>query len=248
MSKGAKLSILLISLTILFLAALMSGVIKSNHWKIVNIQLSAEFKRVNSEQIRVIVASQSERSFFKLNPNIIREKLARIPWVQHVSVNKKWPNSLIIKLIEHKAVATWNKDKLLNENGEIFEVDRIDDLASLPQIQGNDNDSKLIWDKYVRFNEIVKKIGYDISSSRISNRGGWHLSLSNGVDLNLGSQQMDAKLVRLTDTWTKLLKANQQLPQYIDLRYTNGYVVKWPQVENNSTESEIETENGTING
>ena len=46
MSKGAKLSVLLISLTILFMASLMSGVIKSSHWEIVNINLSAEFKRV----------------------------------------------------------------------------------------------------------------------------------------------------------------------------------------------------------
>ena len=246
MTKGAKLTILLISLTILFMAALMSGVIKSTHWEIVNIKLDAEFKRVNSEQIRIVVASQSERSFFKVNPDKIREDLTKLPWVQHVSVNKKWPNSLIIKLIEHKAVASWNDNKLLNENGEIFEVDRIDDLTALPKIHGNDNDSQLIWDKYVRFNEIVKKTGYDISTSRISNRGGWKLELSNGIEINLGSQQMDAKLVRLTDTWPKLLKLKQKLPLYIDLRYTNGYVVKWPQIELNSTENQ--TDIGTLNG
>ena len=246
MTKGSKISILLISLTILFMAALMSGVIKSSHWEIVNINLSAEFKRVNSEQIRVVVASQPERSFFKVNPEKIREDLTKIPWVQHVSVNKKWPNSLIIKLIEHKAVATWNKDKLLNENGEIFEVDRIDDLNALPQIQGNDNDSILIWNKYIRYNEIVKQIGYDIITSNISNRGGWKLVLSNGVEINLGSQQMDAKLVRLTDTWVNLIRINEQLPLYIDLRYTNGYVAKWPQIKINSTEQQEGI--GTING
>lgn len=243
MTKGAKLSILLISLTILFMAALMSGVIKSNHWEIINIKLNAEYKRVNSEQVRIVVASRSERSFFKVNLDEIREDLKNIPWVQQVSVNKKWPNSLVITLVEHKAVATWNTNKLLNENGEIFEVDRIDDLTSLPKIQGNDNNSKLIWDKYVRFNEIVKNIGHDINSSSISNRGGWKLFLSNGIEINLGSLQMDAKLVRLTDTWTKLLKLNEQLPLYIDLRYTNGYVVKWPIIEllNSEKPEEIET-------
>ncbi|MFK8010474.1 MAG: cell division protein FtsQ/DivIB [Marinicellaceae bacterium] len=246
MTKGAKLSVLLISLTILFMAALMSGIIKSSHWKIDNISLFAEFKRVNSEQVRIIVASQNERSFFKVNPNKIREELTNIPWVQHVTVNKKWPNSLIIKLIEHKAVATWNQDKLLNEYGEVFKVDRIDDLNSLPKIHGNDNDSKLIWDKYTRFNEIVKNIGHDISTSNISNRGGWKLSLSNGIEINLGSQQIDAKLVRLTDTWSKLLQLKEQLPIYIDLRYTNGYVVKWPQTEETGTE-EL-TEDSTANG
>jgi hypothetical protein len=48
MSKGSKLSLLLISLTILLMAALMSGVIKSEHWEIKNIEIDAEFKRVNS--------------------------------------------------------------------------------------------------------------------------------------------------------------------------------------------------------
>jgi len=246
MSKGAKLTTLLISLTILFMAALMSGVIKSSHWEIENINIRAEFKRVNSEQIRIVVASQTERSFFKVNPDDIRDELSKIPWVQKVSVNKKWPNSLIVTLIEHKAVATWNGNKLLNEFGEIFEVDRFDDLSAIPKIHGNDNDSQQIWDKYVRFNEIVKKTGLDITSSSISNRGGWQLELSNGIDINLGSQQMDAKLVRLTDTWAKLLNLKEQLPIYIDLRYTNGYVVKWPQIELENSEQETNT--GTLNG
>jgi len=228
------------------MAALMSGVIKSSHWEIENINIRAEFKRVNSEQIRIVVASQTERSFFKVNPDDIRDELSKIPWVQKVSVNKKWPNSLIVTLIEHKAVATWNGNKLLNEFGEIFEVDRFDDLSAIPKIHGNDNDSQQIWDKYVRFNEIVKKTGLDITSSSISNRGGWQLELSNGIDINLGSQQMDAKLVRLTDTWAKLLNLKEQLPIYIDLRYTNGYVVKWPQIELENSEQETNT--GTLNG
>ncbi len=222
------------------MAALMSGVIKSSHWELNNIEIEAEFKRVSSEQIRLVVAAYSERSFFKVNPDRIREKLTTLPWVQRVSVNKKWPNSLIIKLIEHKAVAVWNDNQLLNEDGKVFEVDSIDDLAALPQIQGNDNNSSQIWDKYIRYNEIVKKTGFDIISSSISNRGGWELELSNGVSVNLGSQQMDAKLVRLTDTWTQLLKSNEKKPLYIDLRYTNGYVVKWPPNELNNTDSQTQ--------
>lgn len=232
MSKGTKLSLLMISLTILFMAALMSGMIRSSHWNIDNIELDAEFKRVNSEQIRVAVASYPERSFFKVKVDDIRENLMQIPWVQQVTIKKKWPNSIIIKVIEHKAVAVWNDNKLLNEKGEVFKVDSIDDLTALPSISGNDGNSQQIWDKYIRFNDIVKSTGFDIDTTKVSNRGGWSLYLSNGININLGSQKMDAKLVRLTDTWTKLLNKNKQLPHYIDLRYTNGYVVKWPQSNN----------------
>ncbi|VAW41345.1 hypothetical protein MNBD_GAMMA01-1516 [hydrothermal vent metagenome] len=246
MSKGTKLSLLLISLTILLMAALMSGMIKSNHWTITNIELEAEFKRVNSEQIRVTVAAYPERSFFKIKANIIRENLINIPWVQYVTVNKKWPNTLIIRLIEHKAVAVWNDNQLLNAKGEVFEVDNIDDLTALPQIQGKDDDSVMIWDKFIRYNEIIKHTGYDISSAQVSHRGGWSLDLSNGIHIILGSQQMDAKLVRLADTWAKLIKLNEQFPQYIDLRYTNGYAVQWQYINTENIEN-IEVDKNTIN-
>lgn len=228
------------------MAALTSGVIQSEHWKINNIELSAEFKRVNSEQVRIAVAAYPERSFFKVKASDIREKLQQIPWVQQVSVNKKWPQSLMITIIEHKAVAVWNENKLLNENGEIFEVDSIDDLAALPKITGNNRDSKDIWDKFIRFNDIVKNTGLDVNSATVSKRGSWKLGLSNGIQVNLGSHQMDARLVRMADTWNKLLKQNEQLPYYLDLRYTNGYVAKWPvaQLENTLQAEDAGKNNG----
>jgi len=228
MSNGAKLSMLLISLTILFMAALTSGVIQLDHWKIGNIDISAEFKRVNSEQIRIVVASYPERSFFKVKANEVKNNLMQIPWVQQVSVNKKWPQTLKIKIIEHKAVAVWNDNKLLNEKGQIFAVDGVDDLAALPKIYGEDKNSQPIWDKFIRFNDIVKHTGQDINFASVSQRGSWQLTLSNGINLNLGAQQMDARLVRLADTWNSLLRQNEIAPNYIDLRYTNGYVAKWP--------------------
>jgi cell division protein FtsQ len=243
MSKGAKLSLLMISLTILLMAALMSGVIKSEHWEIKDIELDAEFKRVNPEQIRIAVAAYPERSFFRVSADDIRQSLSQIPWVQKVSISKKWPDKLVIKIREHKAVAVWNENKLLNQNGEVFEVDSIDDLSALPQISGKPNSSQKIWDKFIRYNDIIKLIGCDIKSASVSNRGGWNLYLSNSVDIYLGSEQMDAKLVRLADTWIKLLKKNSETPQYIDLRYTNGYVVKWPQTEINISNKSQDTEN-----
>ena len=48
MSKGTKLSLLMLSLTVLLMAAFFSGVIKSKHWEVNNIDVAAKFKRVNS--------------------------------------------------------------------------------------------------------------------------------------------------------------------------------------------------------
>ncbi len=248
MSKGAKLSLLLLSLTVLLMAALMSGLIKSDNWKIKNIDIKAEFKRVSSEQIRMAVLSYPQRSFFKVKAIAIREKLINLPWVQKVTVNKKWPDTIVVKLVEHKAVAIWNEDKLLNDKGEIFKVDDFANLEVLPKLSGKDSQSVQIWDKYLRFNKIVQGFGYDLAASKVSERGGWELFLSNGIEINLGSQNMDARLIRLAETWSKLLRKIKTEPHYVDLRYTNGYAIKWQKPEINEQDTLEESETGNLNG
>ena len=59
---------------------------------------------------------------------------------------------------------------------------------------------------------------------------------------------MDAKLLRLTETWIDLQKLNNYLPEYIDLRYTNGYVVRWPKKQLNPADIEMSDNTGNING
>jgi len=248
MSKGTKLSLVLLSLTFLLMAALMSGLIKSESWEINKIDIRAEFKRVSSEQIRMAVLSYPQRSFFKVKADVIRDELIKLPWVQKVTVNKKWPNTIIIKLVEHKAVAIWNENKLLNDKGEIFEVDGFDNLEVLPKLIGVENQASQIWDKYLRFNKIVQTFGYDLVSTRVSKRGGWELYLSNGSVVNLGSQNMDARLVRLAETWSKLLKKIKTEPHYIDLRYTNGYAIKWQKPQVNEHDLIEQKDTGNING
>ena len=115
MSKGTKASLILLSLSVLLLAALMSGAIQSDRWKITELDINAEFKRVSSEQIRLAIAATEERSFFKVDIGEIQNNLGQIPWVQKVSVLKKWPNTLIVTLIEHKAAAVWNENQLLKD-------------------------------------------------------------------------------------------------------------------------------------
>jgi cell division protein FtsQ len=247
MSKGTKISLLLLSLTVLVMAALMSGMIKSDRWKISNVDLKAEFNRVTAEQIRVAIAATTERSFFNIKIEEIRSSILQIPWVQNVSILKKWPNTLIVTVIEHKAVAVWNSDKLLNLDGHIFEVDTLDSVESLPRIYGLDNLSSLILTKYLRFNELFKTTGLDITSATVSPRGGWNLNLSNGINVNLGTLQMDSKIIRLCETWVNLLKQNDQAPEYIDLRYSNGYAVKWRE-KSNAIQTESVENKGNLNG
>jgi len=239
MNKNFKASLIVVSICILLMAALMSGAIQSDRWKINSLELNAGFKRVSAEQIRVAIAASKERSFFKIDIEHIKQALKQIPWVKRVDVKKKWPNTLIVNLVEHEAFAIWNQNQLLNYSGDIFSVESTENL-SLPQIQGSDNQAKEILQKFSRFKELIATTGFDIKKAIVSPRGSWSIELNNGIQINLGSQQKDSRIIRLKDTWISLLKKNNDLPQYIDLRYTNGYAVKWKQqtIESNDSDDD----------
>ena len=57
--------------------------------------------------------------------------------------------------------------------------------------------------------------------------GDWQLILRNGLEVLLGSEKHEARVLRLAETWEQLLAASERLPERVDLRYSNGYVVKW---------------------
>ena len=227
MSKLGQLSMVLGLLGLLLIAAMMSGLIRSERWTISNLEVSAEYQRVSAEQIRTTIANSAERSFFRLNTAQIQQQLMDIPWVRKVQVSKRWPDTLKVKVWEHQAVAVWNQETLLNESGEIFQVHAIDSMRHLPLLVGPADNAQQMLSDYQRLNQLLVPTGVEIARADMSERGGWVLVLRNGLEVVLGSEKMDARLLRFADTWGALLKKSGRLPESVDLRYTNGYVVRW---------------------
>ncbi|MCF6300993.1 MAG: cell division protein FtsQ/DivIB [Proteobacteria bacterium] len=248
MNKATQLMLVLSLLTLLLVMALMSGLIKSERWEVTQLEVAAEYNRISAEQIRLTVAKASERSFFRVNVKTIKDDLESIPWVKKAYVVKKWPNMLKVKVFEHKAVAVWNNHSLLNQNGHIFEVEAVDNLKALPALFGAEEKAIEILDSYTRFNQLLKPIGFEIQEAHVSVRGAWLMVMRNGLELTLGTSQYDAKLIRLAETWDQLLAASASLPESVDLRYTNGYVVKWRVQKNLEELMPIEHRDSTNTG
>ena len=227
MGKLGQLSIILGLLGLLLVAAMMSGLIRSDRWTISNLEVSAEYQRVSAEQIRTTIAAMQERSFFRLDIKRIKQQLMEIPWVRKVQVSKRWPDTLKVKVWEHQAVAVWNEEALLNESGEIFQVHAVNSMQHLPLLSGPEDSAQNMLTDYQRLNQLLVPTGVEIARADMSERGGWILVLRNGLEVVLGSEKMDARLLRFADTWGELLKQSGRLPESVDLRYTNGYVVRW---------------------
>lgn len=227
MNKVAQLMMIFSLLALLMVSALMSGLIQSDRWLIKQVEVAAEYQRVTAEQVRLGIKKTGERSFFRLDTDQVKNSLKSLNWVREAHVVKQWPDSLKVTLIEHQPRVIWNDQQLINQRGELFTVARIDDVADLPRLYGPDNQADNIYKLFNRFNRLLQPVGQEISEAQVSERGGWLLVLRNGLQINLGTEQQEARALRLADTWQNLRRASQQLPQRIDLRYSNGYVVQW---------------------
>ncbi|MFC3195430.1 cell division protein FtsQ/DivIB [Marinicella sediminis] len=237
MNKTLQLTIIISLLVLLLVVAMMSGLIQSDRWRVTQLEVAAEYKRITPEQLRLMVAKTPERSFFRLNAEQVKSNIESMPWVRYAHVVKQWPDTLRITLKEHQAVAIWNDNELLNQSGQVFKVDAVSQLKALPKLFGNDEDSKATLESFNRFNQLLQPVGFEISQARVNERGAWELILRNGLQVILGSEKHEARILRLAETWEELLAASDRLPELVDLRYSNGYVVRWR--ENNELTEQL---------
>jgi cell division protein FtsQ len=62
---------------------------------------------------------------------------------------------------------------------------------------------------------------------RLSARGSWSLALSNGARIVVGRAEPEPRLERLVSVLPQLLSGEPRPFERIDLRYTNGFAVRW---------------------
>ena len=74
-------------------------------------------------------------------------------------------------------------------------------------------------------------MGLEIGELSLDRRGAWSMQLSNGTRVQLGRESARERLQRLLVSWDSLMLEEAAPPQDVDLRYTNGFAVLWPQPE-----------------
>ena len=75
--------------------------------------------------------------------------------------------------------------------------------------------------------ELLKANDLTIDSLTLDERRAWHLSLNNQVRLVLGRQSAMDRLQRFIRFYPAVLAGKAKVIDEIDLRYTNGFVVRW---------------------
>ncbi|ASM55116.1 cell division protein FtsQ [Pseudoalteromonas nigrifaciens] len=166
-------------------------------------------------------------SFFDLNVKHVQQLVQDLPWVASVSVRKQWPDTLQVYVVEHRAVAHWNSDLLLNQNGDAFEAKSNKLSKNLPQLYGPEGSEQEAWIAFQQFDEMLKVNALTLKSLALSERFSWQLWLDNGVRLNLGRKDKAKRVQRFIDVYPRMEKRADAQIDAIDLRYDTGLAVSF---------------------
>lgn len=190
---------------------------------------------VTRAQVETIVAKEMKGTFFTLNLPTLRLAFEKLPWVREVNLRRQWPDRLDVTVTEHVPLARWGNLALVNNHGEIFQA-AYD--GKLPVFVGPAGTSKEIAIQYDFFRRHLAAIGTMPALVRLTPRRAWQVRLASGTTLELGRDDVEARLARFIAVHDRTLGALQRRVDYVDLRYANGFAVRIPELKGEQGEAQ----------
>jgi cell division protein FtsQ len=121
---------------------------------------------------------------------------------------------------EHVPMARWNSVALVNTHGEVFAGQS---SLPLPEFNGEPDTSMQVAGMYVAMSRQLKVLHRSIAQINLSPRFAWQLRLDNGMQLELGGEQMQQRMARFVAVYPYSLATMARSANYVDLRYRNGF-------------------------
>jgi cell division protein FtsQ len=191
------------------------------------ISMDGPFQRVSPGQIEKAVAPFAQRGFMSANLDEVQRAVEALPWVDHASVQRRFPNSLHVTVVEETAMARWGEAGLLNTRGELFVREATHVPAELPRLSGPEGTESLVAQRYLSVQGRMLEAGLRIAALRLDERGAWEMDLDSGVVVRLGRRDVEARFERFVRTASQVIAHRLTDINYVDMRYSNGFAIGW---------------------
>ncbi len=224
---GLMMILLLFMLAAAGFAWVSMGIVARDRWPIRWLEINGSFQRVSAEQLRASLTPLVVSSFFTLDLQGLRDAAKRNSWVAAVQIQKRWPDTVVVKVEEFVPFAHWNRGQLISSRGEAFSVPEADGLRGLPWLYGPEDRLDQVLKHWTEFNDELAPAGLEIQQMTLDQRGSWSMVLNNGTSVHLGRDAAWERLQRLMSGWDALLQGQMAPPRDVDLRYSNGFAVFW---------------------
>lgn len=131
--------------------------------------------------------------------------------------------------LDLKTLTLLNRELFAKEHGSITDVDKLDN--QIPVLISNKYYIKLALQYWLEIKDILKDSNLTFKEIRIDSSDSWHIMLSNGIVLNLDSNNIRETVERFVRASKDIKVPAGYFISYVDLRYRNGIAIKFVKEE-----------------
>ena len=191
------------------------------------IVVEGPFLRVAPPEIESAVNAAIEAGLASLDLDQVRQCIEDLPWVDSAVVQRRWPDSIRVVVVEQVAAAQWNDSGLLNARGELFIRNARYVPPELPLLAGPPGSEADVAQLYLDAQGRLIETGLRLTGLRVDERGAWEIELDNGLMVRLGRQAVTERLERFIRLASPMVAKRTEEIRYVDMRYTNGFSIGW---------------------
>lgn len=222
--------LLVLSLSAIFLTCRLGYYYASDaeRFPIATIKVAANYEHVTHKELEGVLSKYLSNSFFTLSINALQNELNEMGWVDTATVERVWPDTLKIRLVEKKPVAIWD-NALMTEDGRIFNEGAVPEGLSLPKLKGPLSQQAEVLQVYEKLSKILSMYGLNATGLYLRENQSWVLLLGNGIKIYLGKKELEERLLRFCKAYPAVFAEKIEQLSSVDLRYPRGMAVQWKQ-------------------
>ena len=192
------------------------------------LEVGGVLQRIPPEAVRSIVAPRLDTDFYELDLGAVKAAVETLPWVARARVERAWPATVRVHVLEHRAVARWGERALLSDQEVVFTPPEIPaDLAGAPRLAGRDGRQAAVREAYTGLLAQLADTPFAPVALAENARGEWLARTADGIELRLGRGAPLDAVSRLAGPVRTALEGRLQEVTYVDLHYINGFAVGW---------------------
>ncbi|MCE0724752.1 MULTISPECIES: cell division protein FtsQ/DivIB [Legionella] len=222
--------LLVLSLSAIFLTCRLGYYYVSDveRFPVTTIKIAANYEHVTHKELEGVLSKHLSNSFFTLSVRALESELNELNWVDTASVERVWPDTLKIRLVEKKPVAVWD-NALMTEDGRLFNEGAVPEGLNLPQLKGPLSQQAEVLQVYEKLSKILSIYGLNAAGLHLRENQSWVLLLGNGIKIYLGKKELEDRLLRFCKAYPAVFAEKIEQLSSVDLRYPRGMAVQWKQ-------------------
>ncbi|OQM34222.1 cell division protein FtsQ/DivIB [bacterium endosymbiont of Pedicinus badii] len=189
-----------------------------------------QFLYTKTNLITSILSSlEMKNNFLQENFSSLLKEVKKISWIKNIQIQKEWPKTIKIRIVEYIPIALWNNTFCIDKDGNLFQMPN-QYLNQIPKIFGPFGKEREILKNFFSFENTIKSINLSINTIIVNIENSYILKTKENLIIKIGKINHIDRIHRLVIAFPVILKysqKNRKNIKYIDLRYKNGLAVKF---------------------